>query len=91
MSVKEGLPTWKRNELGHVRSELLEIRTQDRVLYDRALRAYEKTGMPAPLVVWAAKRAWAQGTPGDFASILMNHISDCYRRLPELVKRSLVI
>lgn len=91
ISQPEAQPRWKVNEPGQVVSELLELQTLDSRLFDRAIRAYERYGIPAPLVVWAAKRAWSQGTPHLFAAILMNHIEDCHRRLPAIALQSMIL
>lgn len=90
--VDEGSPpAWKRGELGDIKAALVEIQDLDTRLHERALRAYERYNIPAPIVVWAAQRAWAQGTPHLFAVILMNHIEDCYRRLPSIVRDSMIL
>lgn len=84
-------PQWKQREPGDVKAELQDLQDVCPKLYERAIKAYERYDIPAPLVVWAAKRAWAQGVPDHFALILINHLGDCYRRIPDLVMRSMIL
>lgn len=73
---------WKRQERSDLLAALLSVTNP--VLKEEALDAYNE-GWPAPLVAWAAQRAWAQSQPDTFRAILRNHALDAFAKLTEML------
>lgn len=66
-------PHWKARERQDLEAELDQLPPGAQDLKARALRAYDLYEL-APVVLWAARRSWAQGVP--FWPVFHNHRID---------------